>query len=165
MNRLILRTGLLNTLTAVVLSAVVYGCTPVHPLGQFRLLLGVVTLAWLIVGMNELRNKVYQGEFKVTYAMLFSLGVGMVSALTYGMAIWIVCWLFPEFWQAYLGDQLRNLEQASGILNANYSDGTLEKLRTEILAQSPWSLVLRVCLFRWVWHILAGLWVGIYFRK
>jgi len=165
MNRLILRIGLMNTLTAVALSVIVYGWTPVHPLGQFRFLLGVVTLGWLIAGMNELRNKVFEGNLQVTYALFFSLGVGLVSAVSFGLAAWIACWMHPEFWQAYLADQTRNLEQASGILKANYSEGTLEKMRKEISAQSPMSLSLRISLFRLAWHVLAGLWVGVYFRK
>lgn len=170
MKRLILHTGLMNTLTAIFLSAavyfsMVYGWTSVHPLGQFRFLLGVVTLVWLIVGMNKLRIKVYEGELKVTYALLFSLGVGLVSAISYGLAIRIACWIHPEFWQTYLADQIRNLEQAAGILKANYSEGTLENLRSQIHAQSPWSLILRISLFRLAWHLFSGLWVGMYFRK
>jgi hypothetical protein len=155
----------MNTLTAIVLSAIVYGGTLVHPLGQFRFLLGVVTLGWLIAGMNQVRNKVFEGRLKVTYALIFSLGVGLVSALSFGLAVWIACWVHPGFWQAYLADQFRNLEQASPVLSTNYSEGTLEKLRAEILAQSPLSLSLRLSMFRLAWHILAGLWVGIYFRK
>jgi hypothetical protein len=165
MNKLIWGMGLGNTLTAAAVSTWVYLGTPVHPLGQFRLLLGVVTLGWLIVGMNQLRNKVFGGDLKVTYSLWFSAGMGLVSALSFGLLAWVAFLLFPEFWQAYLADQLRNLEQASGILNANYSQGTPDKLRMEILAQRPWPLILRISLFRFVWHILAGLWVGIYFRK
>ncbi|MFM7701352.1 MAG: hypothetical protein ACKO7V_11280, partial [Bacteroidota bacterium] len=84
MIKLILRIGLLNTLSAAALSALVYRWTPVHPLGQFRFLLGVVTLAWLIVGMNALRNEVFAGDLKVTYGLLFSAGVGLVSAISFG---------------------------------------------------------------------------------
>ncbi|MFM7379726.1 MAG: DUF4199 family protein [Bacteroidota bacterium] len=165
MIKLILRIGLLNTLSAAALSALVYRWTPVHPLGQFRFLLGVVTLAWLIVGMNALRKEVFAGDLKVTYGLLFSAGVGLVSAISFGLVAWLLCAWVPGFWQAYLEDQVRNLEQASGILNANYSAGTLDKLRREIQAQSPMSLMLRISFFRFVWHLLAGLWVGIYFRK
>ena len=155
----------MNTLTATVLSAIIYGWSPVHPLGQFRLLLGVVTLVWLIIGMNALRKQVFEGSLKVTYGLLFSLGVGLVSAISFGLVAWLSCEWVPGFWQSYLVDQIRNLEQATGILKANYSAGTLDKLRREIQVQSPWTLILRISFFRFVWHLLAGLWVGMYFRK
>lgn len=165
MNRLILCIGLMNTLTATALSAIIYVWTPVHPLGQFRFVLGLVTLGWLIAGMNRLRNKVFAGELKVTYGLLFSGGVGLVSTLSFGLVAWIVCSMVPDFWQAYLADQVRNLEQATGILSTNYSEGTLDRIRSEIQALSPWSLMLRISPFRFAWHVLAGLWVGIYFRN
>ncbi len=165
MNRLILRIGLMNTLTATAFSAVIYAWTPVHPLGQFRILLGVVTLGWLIVGMNVLRKQVFAGDLKVTYGLLFSGGVGLVSAISFGLVAWTVCSVVPGFWQSYIADQFKNLEQATGILKTNYSAGTLDKLRSEIQDQSPWSLTLRISFLRFLWHLVAGLWVGIYFRK
>lgn len=72
MKRLLIYTGLGNTLTAVLVSAAVYFFSPVHPLGQFRLLLGVVTLAWLIAGIRSLKYKVQAGDLKVTHGLLLA---------------------------------------------------------------------------------------------
>ena len=164
MKRLLVYTGLGNTLTAVLVSAAVYFFSPVHPLGQFRLLLGVVTLAWLIAGIRSLKYKVQAGDLKVTHGLLFSAGSGLVAAVSFGLVVWLLGTLSPVFWNDYLADQLQNLGMASGLLETNYSPGTLAYLKDEIQNQTPATLALRLSFFRWVWHLLAGGWVSVYFR-
>ncbi|NBW32430.1 MAG: DUF4199 domain-containing protein [Cytophagia bacterium] len=164
MKRLILRNGLGNTLTAVLVSGAVYFFSPVHPLGQFRLLLGVVTLFWLVLGIRDLKYKVQAGDLKVTHGLLFSAGSGLVAALSFGLVVWLLGTLSPEFWNDYLSDQMRNLGMASGLLETNYSSGTLSQLQDQIKNQTPASLAIRLTFFRWVWHLLAGGWVAVYFR-
>jgi len=163
MKRLLIYTGLGNTLTAVLVSAAVYFFSPVHPLGQFRLLLGVVTLAWLIAGIRSLKYKVQAGNLKVTHGLLFSAGSGLVATASYGLIVWLLGTLSPVFWNDYLTDQMQNLGMASGLLETNYSPGTLTKLQDQIKNQTPATLALRLSFFRWVWH-LAGGWVSVYFR-
>ena len=164
MKRLLIYTGLGNTLTAVLVSAAVYFFSPVHPLGQFRLLLGVVTLAWLIAGIRSLKYKVQSGNLKVTHGLLFSAGSGLVAAASFGLVVWLLGTLSPVFWNDYLTDQMQNLGMASGLLETNYSPGTLTKLQDQIKNQTPATLALRLSFFRWVWHLLAGGWVSVYFR-
>lgn len=164
MKRLLIYTGLGNTLTAVLVSGAVYFFSPVHPLGQFRLLLGVVTLAWLIAGIRSLKYKVQAGDLKVTHGLLFSAGSGLVAAASFGLVVWLLGTLSPVFWNDYLTDQMQNLGMASGLLETNYSPGTLTKLQDQIQNQTPATLALRLSFFRWVWHLLAGGWVSVYFR-
>ena len=164
MKRLIIYIGLGNTLTAILVSGAVYFFSPVHPLGQFRLLLGVVTLAWLIAGIRSLKYKVQAGDLKVTHGLLFSAGSGLVAAASFGLVVWLLGTLSPVFWNDYLTDQMQNLGMASGLLETNYSPGTLTKLQDQIKNQTPATLALRLSFFRWVWHLLAGGWVSVYFR-
>ena len=164
MKRLLIYTGLGNTLTAVLVSGAVYFFSPVHPLGQFRLLLGVVTLAWLIAGVRSLKYKVQAGDLKVTHGLLFSAGSGLVAAVSFGLVVWLLGTLSPVFWNDYLSDQIQNLGMASGLLETNYSPGTLSKLQDKIKNQTPSNFALRLSFFRWVWHLLAGGWVAVYFR-
>jgi hypothetical protein len=135
MKRLLIYTGLGNTLTAVLVSAAVYFFSPVHPLGQFRLLLGVVTLAWLIAGIRSLKYKVQAGDLKVTHGLLFSAGSGLVAAVSFGLVVWLLGTLNPVFWNDYLADQLQNLGMASGLLETNYSPGTLAN--NQLFARYP----------------------------
>ncbi len=164
MKRLIIYIGLGNTLTAVLVSAAVYFFSPVHPLGQFRLPLGVITLAWLIAGIRSLKYKVQAGDLKVTHGLLFSAGSGLVATASYGLIVWLLGTLSPVFWNDYLTDQMQNLEMASHLLERNYSPGTLAYLKDEIQNQTPATLALRLSFFRWIWHMLAGGWVAVYFR-
>jgi hypothetical protein len=48
--------------------------------------------------------------------------------------------LSPVFWNNYLADQLQNLGMASGLLETNYSPGTLAKLQDQIQNQTPATL-------------------------
>jgi hypothetical protein len=164
MRRILLLYGLGNTLTAILVSAAVYFFSPVHPLGQFRLLLGVVTLGWLVAGVRHLKYHIRGGDLKVTHGLMFSAGCGLVASLSFGLVVWLVGTLSPDFWQDYLNDQLQNLGMASGVLETNYASGTLSQLQAQIQNQTPATLALRLSAFRWVWHLMAGGWVAVYFR-
>ena len=164
MKSIILLYGLGNTLTTILLSSAVYFFSPVHPLGQFRLLLGVVTLGWLVAGVRHLKYQIQSGDLKVTHGLLFSAGSGLVASLSFGLVVWLLGTFSPVFWQDYLNDQLRNLGMATGLLETNYASGTLSQLQAQIQNQTPATLALRLSFFRWVWHLLAGGWVAVYFR-
>lgn len=160
-----LRYGLMNTLGALLVSIPVYLWSTVHPLGQFRLLLGVVTLGFLILAVRDLKYRRQGGQLKMTDGLQLCLGMGAVAGLSFGLLVWLSATLFPSFWQAYLADQVQNLQQASGILDANYAQGTRSQLTEEVRKQSPASLALRLSGFRAVWHLVAGSWVALYFRN
>jgi hypothetical protein len=88
----------------------------------------------------------------------------LVAAVSFGLVVWLLGTLSPVFWNDYLSDQIQNLGMASGLLETNYSPGTLAKLQDQIKNQTPATLALRLSFFRGVWHLLAGGWVAVYFR-
>ena len=74
-----LRYGLMNTLGALLVSIPIYLWSTVHPLGQFRLLLGVVTLGFLILAVRDLKYRRQGGQLKMTDGLQLCLGTEELS--------------------------------------------------------------------------------------
>jgi hypothetical protein len=135
------------------------------PMGQFRLLLGLVTLVVLILAMREYKYIYNQGHMNVTHGFLVSISIGLVSALLYSLAIFVWISFSDKLWQLHIDDQLRTLEQGRATIEKNYAAGQYERLQEGIKNAGKSYIATATFFFRFIWSLLVGFLVSIYYRN
>ena len=134
-----------------------------NPFGQFRLLLSVTTVAGMAWALWKYRRDVNQGRLNVTDGWVAGVGIGMLNATLYSMAVW--AWTSNgAVWQLYVQGLLAELEQGSATIVKHYGQQQLETLRQGILDTTPSYLAGFLWFTRFLWSVLCAFLVSLYYR-
>ncbi len=136
-----------------------------NPLGEFRLLLSVVTVVVTVFAMRQYKLIYNGGQLNLTDGLTVSVTVGLVNALFYSLLVLAWTSFSPQLWEMHIQDQLRTLEQGKAIIERNYEAGQLEELKSAILEQSKSFVALNAFFFRFIWNIVVGFLTSLYFRS
>lgn len=135
------------------------------PMGQFRLLLGIVTVVVMILAMRNYKYIYNQGSMNVTHGFMVALTVGLVSALLYSLTLLVWISFSDKLWALHINDQLRTLEQGRATIERNYNAGQIEMLEDSIRNASKSYLAVFTFVFRLLWSLLVGFMISIYYRN
>lgn len=135
------------------------------PMGQFRLLIGIITVVVMVLAMRNYKYIYNQGNLNVTNGFMVSLAIGLVSALLYALALYVWILFSNDLWQLHIDDQLRTLEQGRATIEKNYAAGQFEKIKASILNASKSYIAVTTFFFRLMWSLLIGFMVSIYYRN
>lgn len=149
-----------SLLTALILFNFKY-----DPMGQFRLLIGVITVIIMVLAMRNYKYIYNQGNLNVTHGFVVSLAIGLVSAVLYSFALFVWISFSNDLWQLHIDDQLRTLEQGRATIEKNYAAGQFDKIKASILNASKSYIAVTTFFFRMMWSLLIGFMVSIYYRN
>lgn len=135
------------------------------PLGQFRLMLALVTIVVLVLAIRNYKIIYNQGNMNVTHGFMVSIAVGLVSSFFYAGTIWVWSSFSDQLWQLHIQDQLRTLEQGTATIEKNYNAGQIEVLRNNIINGSKSYMATFIFFTRFVWTMIVGFMISIYYRN
>jgi hypothetical protein len=136
-----------------------------NPLGEFRLLLSVVTVVVTVLAMRQYKLIYNGGQLNLTDGLTVSLTVGLINSLFYSLLVLAWTTISPKLWDMHIQDQLRTLEQGKAIIERNYEAGQLDQLKSAIMQQSKSFVALNAFFFRFAWNIIVGFLTSLYFRS
>jgi len=134
-----------------------------NPFGQFRLLLSVTTVAGLVWALWKYKRQFNGGQLNVTDGWVAGVGIGMLNATAYSLAVWIWC-TNDAVWQVYVQGLLEELEQGRNTIVKNYGVAQMEELRRGILETTPSYLATFLWITRFFWSVFAAFLISLYFR-
>jgi hypothetical protein len=135
------------------------------PMGQFRLLLGIVTIVVMVLAMREYKYIYNHGNMNVTHGFMVSLSVGLFSAFLYALVLFIWISFSDKLWALHINDQLRTLALGKATIVKNYNEGQVQMLEDSIRNASKSYLAVFTFVFRFLWSILVGFMISIYYRN
>lgn len=135
------------------------------PMGQFRLLIGVITVVVMVLAMRNYKYIFNQGNMNVTHGFMVALSVGLISAFFYSFSLYVWISFSDDLWQLHIDDQLRTLEQGRATIEKNYAVGQFDKIKESILNASKSYIAFTTFFFRLLWSLLIGFMVSIYYRN
>jgi len=150
----------LSLLAALILFAFKF-----DPMGQFRLLLGLLTVIVMILAIRNYKYIYNQGSMNVTHGFMVALAVGLVSAVLYSLTLFVWISFSDKLWALHINDQLRTLEQGRVTIEQNYNAGQIELLQESIRNASRSYLAVFTAVFRLLWSLIAGFMISIYYRN
>jgi hypothetical protein len=95
-------------------------------MGQFRLLLGIVTVVVMILAMRNYKYIYNQGSMNVTHGFMVALTVGLVSALLYSLTLLVWISFSEKLWDLHVAEMIRTLESQKEGFIRQYSIETYE---------------------------------------
>ena len=134
-----------------------------NPFGQFRLLLSVTTIAGFTWALWRYRKYHNNGQLNVTDGWIAGIGIGMMNATLYSLAVWL--WTTnDEVWQVYVQGLLGELEQGRETIVKHYGAQQLDALRNGILETTPSYLASFLWITRFLWSVFAAFLISLYYR-
>ena len=133
-----------------------------NPFGQFRLMLSVTTIVGLAWALWHFRKYHNGGQLNVTDGWVAGVGIGMLNATVYSIAVWL--WTANDaVWQIYIQGLLGELEQGRDTIIKHYGAQQLEVLRKGILETSPSYLAAFLWITRFLWSVFSAFLISLYY--
>lgn len=134
-----------------------------NPFGQFRLLLSVTTIVGMTWALWKYRKQFNNGQLNVTDGWVAGVGIGMLNATVYSLAVW--AWTTNDaVWHVYIQGLLGELEQGRDTIVKHYGSTQLESLRKGIMETTPSYLASFLWITRLLWSVFVAFLVSLYFR-